>query len=191
MSAMLPDIEAAERAGFVRPHMTIQMPVFKESLSATIRPAIASLQAAISHYELCGGSANIFVNDDGMQIISEEAAQERMNFYHDNNIGWVARPGHGVDGFIRPGKFKKASNMNYALNISNKVDETLQARVAEFSSDKDGYITSQEEDELYARALEEVLAKDGRARASGNIRIGEFILIVDSDTRIVSIFPLM
>lgn len=163
------------------------MPVYKESLAAVIKPTITSLKEAISHYELCGGTANIFVNDDGLQIIPQAEAQERIDFYHDNNIGWVSRPKHGANGFIRAGKFKKASNMNFALNISNKVEELLAARISEISGEKNGYVTAREEEELYNQALQEVVAKDGRAQAGGNIRVGEFILIVDSDTRIVSL----
>jgi hypothetical protein len=45
------------------PYITIQMPVYKEGLPAVIRPTVLSLKAAISTYELQGGSANIFVND--------------------------------------------------------------------------------------------------------------------------------
>src|SRR5947199_8066561 len=63
------------------PHVTIQMPVYKEGLNAVIEPTILSLKAAISTYELQGGTANIFVNDDGMQIISDEKAQARREFY--------------------------------------------------------------------------------------------------------------
>lgn len=184
-SAIPPNIEQADKDGFQRPPITIQMPVYKESLNGVIRPTVTSLKEAISHYEQCGGSANIFINDDGLQLLPENEAQERINFYHDNNIGWVARPKHGMDGFIRPGKFKKASNMNYALNISNKVEEKLVVSVNRILGEKNGsYINSQEEEELYSLALEEVLTADGRAMADGNIRIGEYILIVDSDTRI-------
>ena len=50
------------------PHITIQMPVYKESLAGVIRPTVASLKAAISQYELQGGTANIFINDDGLQV---------------------------------------------------------------------------------------------------------------------------
>jgi hypothetical protein len=164
--------------------MTIQMPVYKESLAGVIRPTVASLKEAISHYELCGGSANIFINDDGLQLLPEEEAQERINFYHDNNIGWVARPKHGENGFIRAGKFKKASNMNYGLNISNKVEEKLISGISRVTSEKDGFISAHDEEALYQQALDEVLQEDGRAMAAGNIRVGEFILIVDSDTRI-------
>jgi hypothetical protein len=46
------------------PHVTIQMPVHKEGLQAVIAPTIQSIKAAISTYELQGGSANIFVNED-------------------------------------------------------------------------------------------------------------------------------
>jgi hypothetical protein len=58
-----------------------------------------------------------------MKLISEDDAKARVNFYYDNNIGWVARPPHNHDGFMRKGKFKKASNMNFALNVANKVEE--------------------------------------------------------------------
>lgn len=150
-------------------------------------PTVTSLKAAISHYELNGGTANIFIFDDGMQIIPEEEAKARRDFYTDNNIGWVARPKHGVDGFIRGGKFKKASNMNYGLNISNKTEDVLQAMIAEkMAADGTTTVTEHEEDGLYHTALEKVLADDGRAWADGNIRVGEYILIVDSDTRVVS-----
>lgn len=45
------------------PHITIQMPVYKEGLGAVIKPTVMSLKAAISTYELQGGTANIFIND--------------------------------------------------------------------------------------------------------------------------------
>jgi hypothetical protein len=58
-----------------------------------------------------GGTSAIFVCDDGMQLISKREREERMDFYANHNIGWVARPGHSSapDGFKRAGKFKKAS----------------------------------------------------------------------------------
>lgn len=65
----------------------------------------------------------MFINDDGMQLISEDHAKARVQYYDDNNIGWVARPPHGRDGFVRQGKFKKASNMNFALGVGTKVEE--------------------------------------------------------------------
>jgi hypothetical protein len=42
---------------------------------SVIIPTTISLKAAIKHYESIGGSASIFVNEDGMQVISPELAQ--------------------------------------------------------------------------------------------------------------------
>jgi hypothetical protein len=120
--------------------------------------------------------------------LDDAEREERINYYHDNNIGWVARPKHNQDGYLRRGKFKKASNMNFALNISQKVETILRGRVeAKCMTEKTDRVDSHEQDTLYREALAEVLAVDPRATAAGNIRVGEFILIVDSDTQVVSI----
>jgi hypothetical protein len=104
------------------PHFTIQCPVYKEGLEAVIIPTIRSLNQAIATYEMQGGTASIFINDDGLQLLSEEERRARIECYEEYGIGWVARPGHnpkpaeGQEPFIRRGKFKKASNMNYAVH---------------------------------------------------------------------------
>jgi hypothetical protein len=54
------------------PHVTIQMPVYKEGLKGVIMPTVESLLAAVKHYEERGGTASIFVNDDGMQLVKPE-----------------------------------------------------------------------------------------------------------------------
>ncbi|KAK6192882.1 hypothetical protein LQW54_013018 [Pestalotiopsis sp. IQ-011] len=167
------------------PHVTIQMPVYKEGLSAVIKPTIASVKQAISTYEMQGGTANVFINDDGMQLITEEQAEARREFYEENNIGWVSRPKHnpkpaeGESVFLRRGKFKKASNMNYALMVSNRVEDKLLqvSRTATWSQD--------DETAAYEQCLNEVIQEDeGRTWAEGNIRVGDYILIIDSDTRV-------
>jgi cellulose synthase/poly-beta-1,6-N-acetylglucosamine synthase-like glycosyltransferase len=169
------------------PHVTIQMPVYREGLNAVIKPTVVSLKAAISTYEMQGGTANIFVNDDGMQLMSDEDAQARRDFYDEHNIGWVARPKHnpkpeagsGEKQFVRRGKFKKASNMNYALHVSNRVEEKLAAvkRGSKWSNEQ--------ESSAYQQCLADVLQEDeGRTWAEGNIRIGDYILLIDSDTRV-------
>lgn len=107
-----------------------------------------------------------------------------MNFYRENNIGWVARPKNNEDGYVRKGKFKKASNMNFALNVSNRVEDKMLEMLAETLNTTD-MIDVVREETIYRLALEEVLASDNRIRAGGNIRVGESILIVDSDTRVV------
>jgi membrane glycosyltransferase len=167
------------------PHLTIQMPVYKEGLQAVIEPTVRSIKAAISTYEMQGGTANIFVNDDGMQLVSNEDAQARQDFYDEHNIGWVSRPKHnpkpknGEEVFLRRGKFKKASNMNYAMWVSNRVEDKLNALERH-----EGW-TQEHEAAAYHDALVEVIdADEGRTWADGNIRIGDYILIIDSDTRV-------
>jgi len=84
------------------------MPVYKEGLAAVIIPTMRSIKAAISTYEMQGGSANIFVNE----LMPPDLARARAEFYNENGIGWVARPKHNLnaedgDVFIRRGKLKK------------------------------------------------------------------------------------
>lgn len=169
----------------ILPHVTIQCPVYKEGLYSVIDPTVKSVKAAISTYEMQGGSANIFVNDDGMQLLSPEDAQIRRDFYDEHDIGWVARPKHnpkpadGEKGFIRAGKFKKASNMNYALAVSARVEDKLAAirRPPTWTGD--------DEREVYDTALAQIVEEDeGRTWAEGNVRIGDYILLIDSDTRV-------
>lgn len=132
-----------------------------------------------------GGTANIFVNDDGMQLLSDAEARARQDFYDEHNIGWVARPKHnpkpaeGEEVFLRRGKFKKASNMNYALGVSNRVEEKL------LLLHRSETWTQDDEVAAYRNALAEVVAEDeGRTWADGNIRVGDYILLIDSDTRV-------
>ncbi|KAF2237821.1 putative glycosyltransferase family 2 protein [Viridothelium virens] len=160
------------------PHVTIQCPVYKEGLASVIAPTIKSIKQAISTYELQGGSANMFVNDDGLQLLDEEERNQRIDFYADHSIGWVARPKHGENGFLRRGKFKKASNMNFALMISCKVEDKLR------QIDRSQHWDQNDEAEAYEHSLKQVLAEDGRAWADGNIRVGDYILLIDSDTRV-------
>ena len=71
-------------------------------------------------YARQGGTSAIMIHDDGLQSLSKEEQEKRISFYSDHNIGWIARPAHSneADGFKRAGRFKKASNMNYGLQVS-------------------------------------------------------------------------
>ncbi|KAL1719962.1 glycosyl transferase family group 2-domain-containing protein [Schizophyllum commune] len=169
------------------PHITIQMPVYKESLEETIAPSVFSLKKAMQTYARQGGTSAIFINDDGMQLLSPEEREKRTAFYANHNIGWVARPPHSnePDGFKRAGRFKKASNMNYGLALAQCMEKHLlaleAAGVREDPTDK-----TFEEQALEA-AIEEKYEETGKlwkpwATNAKSIRIGEFILIVDSDT---------
>ena len=82
-------------------------------------PSIRSLKKAMQTYARQGGTSTIFINDDGLRLLPPSERDERLAFYANHNIGWVARPKHDPkpDGFKRAGRFKKASNMNYGINF--------------------------------------------------------------------------
>ena len=168
-------------------HVTVQLPVYKESLEEVIMPTIASLKKAITTYERQGGSVGILVCDDGLQLLSQEEADKRRNFYFNNSIAYVARPGHNQDGFIRKGRFKKAGNMNYANRLSLRVEQLMDDLRPDAQAVKplDHYWCDLDENMLYDQALTKALEeRNGEAWAAGNIRIGPIILIIDSDTRV-------
>ena len=191
----------------ILPHITIQCPVYKESLEETIIPTMESVQDAIRTYEMQGGSANIFVCEDGMQVVSEKEAERRKQYYEEQRIGWVSRPKHkeppkakglfsfskqppnpanGDQYFIRAGKFKKASNMNYGMAVSVRIEDKL-ARVQRHAQ-----WTQEDENREYKRCLAEVLNEDrGRTKAEGNVRIGEYILLGIAHSPLVRTFVLI
>jgi membrane glycosyltransferase len=120
-----------------------------------------------------------------VQLIPQAEATERQDFYDENGIGWVARPPHnpkpkaGERYFLRRGKFKKASNMNYALQLSIQVEEKL-ALIERHENWSQWH-----ENQAYAQALKKVLIeREGEAWADGSVRVGDYILLIDSDTRV-------
>lgn len=160
--------------------------------------------AAIQHYEEQGGTASVFINDDGMQAIEPELAEARKQYYYENGIGYTARlPQHKnrpaqkshwwssksqpiiddkhveIDedlspsqamankiGYLRKGKFKKASNMNHGLAFSERVEKEF-SRLTQLEVEKRGIteeeLTIEDDDELYQQALDNMLtAEDGR-----------------------------
>lgn len=172
---------APERMTGVLPHITIQMPVYKEDLEEVLAPTIESLNKAIQTYELQGGTASVLVSEDGLLLVSEEERQRRLDYYDRNQVAWVARPGHNVDGYIRKGRFKKASNLNFTCAVSLAVEKLLlEKRPADLTE-----WTEADENKLYEECFQEALAAaHPLARGSGNIRIGELILMIDCDTRV-------
>ncbi|KAK2467930.1 hypothetical protein APHAL10511_000225 [Amanita phalloides] len=215
------------------PHITIQMPVYKESLEAVLTPSIESLKKAMQTYARQGGTSTIFINDDGLRVISAEERDKRIAYYANHNIGWVARPKHdsASDGFKRAGRFKKASNLNYGLALSLKAEKHLEALIAardgtnntrSSTSDdrshqqpqygmqyqhregddqevsgatpiavanesRDGQLDDELEEKALGMTIEEMWEESGKRwrpwAANGRAtRIGEIILLVDSDT---------
>ena len=141
-------------------------------------------------YARQGGTSSIFIHEDGLQIISEEQRQERVTFYANHNIGWVARPKHdsSPEGFKRAGRFKKASNMNYGLALSIKMEKHLKTLVEAVEQGEMEEVEGQSlEDKALEMAIEETFEENGRkwrpwASNAKSLRIGEIILIVDADT---------
>jgi len=151
---------------------------------------VFSIKKAMQTYARQGGTSSIFVHDDGLQLISPAERDARMAFYADHNIGWVARPKHdsAPDGFKRAGRFKKASNMNYGLALSLKLEKHLKVLEEE---DEKGELDSDDytclEDKALELAVEEMYNESGGkwkpwASNGRSLRIGEIILIVDADT---------
>ncbi|KAH8830090.1 glycosyl transferase family group 2-domain-containing protein [Flagelloscypha sp. PMI_526] len=164
------------------PHVTIEMPVYKESLEETIMPSVMSIKKAMQTYARQGGTSAIFMHDDGLQLISPEDREARISFYANHNIGWVARPPHSSeeDGYKRAGRFKKASNMNHGLLLSQAMERHI--RTLEEAGDDEEL-----EEKALNMALEEQHEACGKrwktwARNARSMRIGDIILIVDSDT---------
>lgn len=150
------------------PHVTIQVPVYKESLKQVLQPTLDSVRAAITEYELQGGTASILIAEDGMLVVDEEEKQARLDFYRRHDIAWIARPRHG-DMFVRAGRFKKASNLNFSMQISKKYEDSILAN------------PNQDREALLQRILKE---RHPEADGEGDVSLGELILLIDSDTRI-------
>jgi hypothetical protein len=45
------------------------------AINSVIVPTVVSIKEAIKHYESVGGTASIYINEDGMQTISPELAE--------------------------------------------------------------------------------------------------------------------
>ncbi|KAK7044002.1 hypothetical protein VNI00_008170 [Paramarasmius palmivorus] len=139
------------------PHITIQMPVYKEGLESVLMPSVESLKAAMKTYARQGGTSSIFICDDGLRLLPMADRDARIRWYREMGVGWVARPRHGcpaegssaedgdpekgavgrkdkrgrVETFHRAGRFKKASNMNYGLKLSLCMEKCLETLVHE------------------------------------------------------------
>ncbi|CAO1622019.1 unnamed protein product [Jaminaea pallidilutea] len=163
------------------PHITIQMPVYKEPLDSVLAPTIESVNKAIATYELQGGTASIIVSEDGLMLVDDEERQKRLDFYDRNQVAWVARPGHNVEGYKRAGRFKKASNLNFTCGVSMATEKFMEENRPEDLSNW----SSRDEDDLYGQALQQSLFEaHPLAQAAGNIRMGDLILLIDCDTQV-------
>jgi hypothetical protein len=80
--------------------------------------------------------------------------------------------------------------MNYCLSFSLRVEDELLRLMKEKSYNEgrtEDEFSIEEEEELYQEALRTIIANDGgKTWAEGNVRMGDIILIIDCDTRVVS-----
>ncbi|MBR0353352.1 MAG: protein kinase [Oscillospiraceae bacterium] len=162
--------------------VTISIPVYKESNDIIFETFRKSLEAVRRYREFSGANANVVVSDDGLAPLlggscsketaerilkaleandgsltpQEQMAAERIRFYRDNGIAFVARPAQG-----RAGLFKKASNLNYTLRLSKVAPGGL---VTENVFDEGG-------------------AFEG-GYAEGSVTVYEVILLLDKDSGI-------
>ncbi|GAA5824490.1 hypothetical protein JCM11251_000445 [Rhodosporidiobolus azoricus] len=160
-------------------HVTILMPVYKEDLVEVLAPTIESISRTIRTYELQGGTASIIISGDGLQLVNEAEAEKRKDYYDRMYVAWVARPKDN-----RAGRFKKSSNLNVTHALSLRIEELMDERRLTGPT-KVANWTQLDEDRLYEVVLQEALAeKNSEVWASGNIRHGKYILLIDSDTRV-------
>lgn len=161
-SAIAPPVPA------VLPRVLVQMPIYKESFSQTIKPSLDDIFQAIYYYRERGGEADVFVNDDGLQLISEEDCAERIAYYNEHGIAYVARPPPAV--LERRGLFKKASNMNFCINFALDVDKEMET-------------TNCDNETAMQRVMD---SRPYTVVAGGPVTFHDLknILLVDSDTRV-------
>jgi len=151
------------------PHtVTISVPVYKESFEKVIKPTLLSLMACREYYEDDQViDVNIIVSDDGLNCIGDDEQNIRVQFYRDNNIAYVARPVKN-----RVGKFKKASNLNFTMNICELFDRVRNEYGLPNYTDVNKIVT-------------QLLSEFGcETVVDGELVIGDFILLVDADSRI-------
>jgi hypothetical protein len=138
-------------------------------------PTVESLKKAMTTFERQGGTVNVVVCDDGLQLISEEDRHRRIEYYAKNNLAYVARPPHGKEGFQRRGRFKKAGNLNYCNALSWRIEDLMDEMRDEIlsSEEKPMECWSEEEDtKLYEIALAKAIEEsEGRTWAAGNVRM--------------------
>jgi hypothetical protein len=80
--------------------------------------------------------------------------------------------------------------MNYGLSFSLRVEDELLRLLSQKAEQEERHpeeFLLDEEEYLYELAMAAILKNDGgKTMAGGNVRMGEIILIVDCDTRVVS-----
>ncbi|KAI0268001.1 hypothetical protein BGY98DRAFT_1180546 [Russula aff. rugulosa BPL654] len=157
-----------------RPHITIELPVYKESLVQTMVAPRPFLFTTMGYNSPPSPTAN------------SAYGSTQITPKHDDSEG----------GFKRRERLKKASNMNYGLVLSPKMEEIVRrleiergekASLADSSASTDGDGGKDIEEQALRLAVEEIYEESGRrfktwAHNAKALLMGEVILIADSDT---------
>ncbi|KAL9106122.1 MAG: hypothetical protein Q9227_008822 [Pyrenula ochraceoflavens] len=163
------------------------MPLYKEHLDWVIRPSFQSIFLAASHYELYGGRVNFLVSDDGLQLLPEDERVQRRVFYEQNRIAWIARPKHSpYDGYVRRGKFKRASALNNLFNATWNMEEEFVQRLRDAEEPTNHpRVRSTEQADMWDLSMRNWLAcSEHHQQADGYAHIEDLVLLVDSDVRV-------
>jgi len=172
------------------PSVTIQIPIFREPFDAVIRPTLESARKAAARYrEKTGARCNVLVCDDGLlyfanndlegalagarntapsaRTVAQSELLARIAYYEENDVAFVARPWPqpGVPGTERAGRFRKASNLNYALRLADRLEP------AEPLSEAHSRFRTALSERAYALGV-----------SRGDVRVGEFIVQLDKDS---------
>lgn len=174
------------------PSVTIQIPVFREGFEDAIRPTLETALVAARRYSAqTGARCNVLVCEDGLlwfarndlegalaaargtepaeRSSDQNELMARMAYYEASGIAFVARPypEPGMPGTERAGRFRKASNLNYALRLADRLEGNapLSAAHAKFR------------DAIPARVYE-------LGRWQGDVSVGEIIVQLDKDSMI-------
>lgn len=137
--------------------LTILVPVYDESFEKVLEKTLSNfVDICIDYNKKFDKKINILVCEDGLKAINNNNEIElRKNYYNSHKeIFYIAREKNN-----RRGKFKKASNINFSMNIIKKVNnenKNLSLLSAEYNFD-------------YS--------------LNDNFELGKYILLIDSDSK--------
>jgi hypothetical protein len=77
--------------------------------------------------------------------------------------------------------------MDFSIRVEDETLRLMELRASEKQCDQEE-LSIDDENDCYEEAMKIVVeSDDGRTMAAGNVRIGDIILLIDSDTRVVSL----
>lgn len=105
--------------------ITVQIPVYTEDFEKVIKKTLENVLEICRYYNNHPTNntveMNIFINDDGLNVIPETEKQKRIDYYNETlEIFYIGRAKEN-----RKGRFKKASNMNFCLNQLKYCNKTI------------------------------------------------------------------